>query len=369
MILLCNTFITETRPTIGKGFVDRGNLKKFSNYDIFKYSLASLSTAYDWSKVILKIKLDDIYAHKRDDLESFILNIFDPARLVLNWERNTNQHDWIKTYDLLDDNLIWFYCNHDHIFIEPSRTYINQVVDAMVLENDLCSLAFSHWPECVRTAQLGGVWNPISPTSYKIEEKYMSVVGNSFDSIQIITKQLYKEWWLSGNFNEYFLPRPDYFGKGLAEIKSVPVHKTIIPFKELCRHFDGYQHCTPPIGNNKCPAIDIPAGFFENNINIEYGYPKSSDPQITNFDPTNKNYFAYDVSGTDYKWTVDDIPLFWKPRINSVRTTSNIDPEQMLQHRLLSILNMIYYNGFPVEKIVESKILASYMSDNTTFSL
>ena len=54
MILFCNTFITETKPQIGKGFVFRENLKSFSNFDIFKYSLASLAVAYDWSKVILK---------------------------------------------------------------------------------------------------------------------------------------------------------------------------------------------------------------------------------------------------------------------------------------------------------------------------
>jgi hypothetical protein len=31
MILFCNTFITETKPHIGKGFVFRENLKSFSN--------------------------------------------------------------------------------------------------------------------------------------------------------------------------------------------------------------------------------------------------------------------------------------------------------------------------------------------------
>jgi hypothetical protein len=41
MILFCNTFITETKPSIGKGFVFRENLKLYSNFDIFKYSLAS----------------------------------------------------------------------------------------------------------------------------------------------------------------------------------------------------------------------------------------------------------------------------------------------------------------------------------------
>ena len=46
MIYFCNTFITETKPKIGKGYLDRGNLRKFTNFDIFKYSLASVSKIY-----------------------------------------------------------------------------------------------------------------------------------------------------------------------------------------------------------------------------------------------------------------------------------------------------------------------------------
>ena len=76
MILLCNTFLTETTPSIGKGLVNRENLKTFSNFDIFKYSLASLAVAYPWSKVILKIELDPIYQNRKKELEDFIKKEF-----------------------------------------------------------------------------------------------------------------------------------------------------------------------------------------------------------------------------------------------------------------------------------------------------
>ena len=36
---------------------------------------------------------------------------------------------------------------------------------------------------------------------------------------------------------------------------------------------------------------------------------------VNNFDPVNFYYKAVNNSGADYKWTLDDIPEFWKSRI------------------------------------------------------
>jgi hypothetical protein len=367
MIYLCNTFITETKPIIGKGFVDRQNLKNFSNFDIFKYSLASISKAYKWSKVILKIELDEIYKPRQEELNDFINDEFKGRDLYLEWKRNTYQNDWIETYDMLNDRLIWFYCNHDHIFIDSDSSYLNSLIEKMENEEEFCSLGFSHWPEVIRTAKFGGS-PPQNPMSYKFENNFISVRNNCCDSIQIITKELYKNWWCTGQFNQYKLPRPDYFGLGLPEIKPVATHKVILPLKELCRHFDGYQHCYPPILNDKCPAIDIPEGFFNNNIKINYGFDdRSLDNTITDFNPTNSSYFAHDLKGTDYKWTLEDIPSFWKSRILNITQSDNINKETMIQHRLLSILNSIYYNGYPVDKEVENAIINLYLKNHSEF--
>ena len=66
MILLINVFITDislpgTLTDNSKSY-NRKFLKNFNNLDIFKYSLASLSKAYDWKRVILKISLDENYS-------------------------------------------------------------------------------------------------------------------------------------------------------------------------------------------------------------------------------------------------------------------------------------------------------------------
>jgi hypothetical protein len=364
MILFCNTFITETKPPIGKGFVFRENLKSFSNFDIFKYSLASLAVAYNWSKVILKISLDDIYKHRQQELEEFIKAEFSKFDLILEWERNVYQNDWKRDYKLIDNNLIWFYCNHDHIFFDSSKEYLNTLVNKMK-DEQLCTLLFSHYPECIRTAKQDlhpyPINNPLTSQSYKINEDYISIRSSNFDSIQIITKELYYRWWFEGEFNHIKLPRPDFFGIGLAEIKSVPEHTLFLPLKEICRHFDGYQHIQPAITNNQCPAIDIPIGFFEKNIKIRYGYDDYKEGW-TNINPKNDYYYAYNKSGTDYKFTLNDLPLVWEGRISEIDSNSNIDEEEMLQYRLKSVLEMIYTSDYYViDKEVEEKILNEYL--------
>jgi hypothetical protein len=353
MILFCNTFITESKP-FGKGNVVRNNLKSFNNLDIFKYSLTSLAIAYDWSKVILKISLDDCYKHKQDELEQFIQSNFSQFNLVLEWQRNEYQNDWKRDYKLLDNNLIWYYCNHDHIFLDSSKDYLAELVNIMK-DEELCSLQFSHFPENIRTAK--------SNPKYTIHNNHISFESTNFDSIQIITKELYHRWWFEGEFNHIKLGRPDFFGIGLAEIKPMPTHKLIVPLKEICRHFDGYQHIQPIIDNNQCPAIDIPAGFFENNIKIRYGYDDYKEGW-TNINPKNEYYYAYNKTGTDYKFTLFDLPLIWKDKVSVVDSNPNIDEEEMLQSRLKSIFDMIYTSPyFEIDEDVSNKIFNKYLEN------
>ena len=375
MILFINTFITETPVNPNWGYqkqFPRINLKSFSNFDIFKYSLASLAVAYPWSKVILKISLDDIYKSRQQELEDFIKTEFKDFNLILEWWRNEYQNDWKQDYKLLDDNLIWYYCNHDHIFFDNSTQHLYELVNQFNNSN-LTTIFFSHFPEIIRTAKQGTHPHPTIPPithpSYHIHDDYASVELDNFDSIQIITKDLYYKWWFEGEFNHIRLPRPDFFGIGLAEIKPLPKHKLVIPFKEICRHFDGYQHMYPPITNNQCPAIEIPPGFFENDIKIRYGYDDYKEGWV-NINPKNPNYYAYDKTGTDYKFTLEDLPLVWKNRISVIDSNHNIDEEEMIQYRLKSILEMIYTSEyFIVDDELKDKILNEYLKNYPQYQI
>ena len=147
------------------------------------------------------------------------------------------------------------------------------------------------------------------------------------------------------------------------------LHTTASPIKEICRHFDGYQHIMIPITNNQCPAIDIPPGFFEDNIKIRYGYDDYKEGWV-NINPKNTDYYAYNKSGTDYKFTLDDLPLVWKNRISFIDSNPNIDEEEMLQHRLKSILDIIYTSEYySIDKEVEIKILNEYLKQYPKYQL
>ena len=167
MILLCNTFITETKPAIGKGYVFRGNLSSSNNFDTFKYSLSSFAVAYKWPKVLLFIELDPIYHSRQAELEQHIRQEFKDFEIDLRWKRNYYQEDWKQTYELLDDSLIWFYCNHDHIFFDSSKEYLEYLVDE-IRNQEVCSLQFSHWPENIRTARNGGAAPPRDPSTFAL---------------------------------------------------------------------------------------------------------------------------------------------------------------------------------------------------------
>jgi len=254
----------------------------------------------------------------------------------------------------LDDNLIWYYCNHDHIFFDSSKDYLAELVNK-IKDEELCSLQFSHFPENIRTAK--------SNPKYTIHNNHISFESINFDSIQIITKELYRRWWFEGEFNHIKLGRPDFFGIGLAEIKPMPMHKVIVPLKELCKHFDGYQHVQPIIDNNQCPAIDIPIGFFENDIKIRYGYDDYIEGW-TNINPKNNNYYAYNTSGTDYKFTLNDLPLVWKDKISVIDSNVKIDDEEMIAYRIKSIFDMVSTSPyFEIDEEVINKIFNKYLEN------
>ena len=104
MILLYNVYITETNPKLNNIQLNykknRSNLNNQFNFDIFKYSIASVSKIYNWKRAIIYVKLDEIYNHRKDELEQFLKKEFEHTELILRWTRNEHQTDWIEMYEL-----------------------------------------------------------------------------------------------------------------------------------------------------------------------------------------------------------------------------------------------------------------------------
>lgn len=379
MILLFNVFLTNSS---GNQFVkfDRGNLDTSSKLDITKYCLSSLSVL-NFSKVILNIELDLNIYDKNDylELKNFVNKEFIGCEIIFNEKRNSNQSDWIDTYEKIGDKkLIFLLCNHDHVFINSNNFWYNYI---KCLDYDPTLTIFnSHWLESIRSAQSGYIeLNELKPRKlnkgYSIKKNYVEYESISLDSINIITSDIYKNWFFEGNWGNFSLPRVDGIGKGnLFDIKNylgltlIP-QKIIVPYKEQFRHFDGYMH--QRISNQVCPALSIPTGFFKNEIKIRYGYEDYKEGWV-NFNPKKEYYRAYNLNGTDDKITIEDFPLFWKNKIVEIDVNKNINEEEMIQHRLKAVLDMLHYDDryFKyVDKEIENNILTEYLKSYKNYEL
>ena len=74
--------------------------------------------------------------------------------------------------------------------------------------------------------------------------------------------------------------------------------------------------------------------------------------------------------GTDYKFTLEDLPLVWKGRISKIDSNPDISREEMIQYRLKSILEMIYTSEYYiVDKEVEEKILNEYLKNYPEYQI
>jgi hypothetical protein len=392
MVLLFNTYITDASSTGGVWKVlgislDRGHLSNYNKIDILKYCLASLAVAYPWKRAIINIELDTPYNTKENskELEKFVKNEFKNIDLIFSFKRNLHQEDWISTYGLINSDVIAFICNHDHIFLDNSTKYLEELVQLKDQYKNLY-IALSHYPEFIRMAKCGYIdllKGETTPSSFwetsEVKENHVHTVREIFDSIAIISKSLYENWFLEGTWdliepspgifktNKIELGRTEGAGViGLGEIKrllKLPITEVdqVIPYREMFRHFDGYWH--QQISNNHCPSLDIPPGFFENDIKIRYGYDDYKEGWV-NINPKNPNYQAYSKSGTDYKFTLQDLPRVWKGRISVIDSNPSIDEEEMISYRLKAILEIIYNNPYYdpyIDEELKNKILEYYL--------
>jgi hypothetical protein len=399
MILLFNVFVTDGSSTRGQWeslgvSYDRGNLSKSNKLDILKYSLASYAVAYPWKRAIINVELDNGYNSEENQIElrNFIHNEFKDIDLVFSNKRNLSQYDWANTYNLLNDDVIFYQCNHDHIFIDSSNEYLIELVKLKDIYKENLTITTSHFPEIIRTSKPGYIDHNESISSnpnltYELKDNHIYYEGKVLDSLIIITKEIYHNWFLEGDWSSIQVPK-DLFSSGKIELTRTEgtgiigiggikdilgspfiKQKIVTPYKELFRHFDGYWH--QKISNNQCPAIDIPNGFFEYDIKIRYGYDDYKEGWV-NINPKSEFYYAYDKKGVDYKCLLEDIPLVWKNRISTIDSNPDIDKEEMIQYYLKSILEMIYthpkYDQY-LEDELKNSILVKYLENHPEYRI
>ena len=326
MILLINVKITSYRLS----HYDRAAwLPKSDRMDIFKYCLASYATMLPLiSKCEFYIELAPEFISRRDELEEYIKSLYPETKLSLNWHRHNYSHQWRTWCDntITDDNEpIWFAGNDDHIFIDSTLDVLSAGLD--LLQNDqnpLSQLYYSHWPEQMRLAyhQKGTLSD---------DKNYIVRDWRTFDAITIMKGARWKQYWFAQDWGNLELYRTDPLWHAGYELTG-PVY---VPTKELVRHYDGYSH----VGklSNTTPPLIIPPGFFDNDIMIKFGYA-NRDNMYTNLNPTSEWLYTFSQCGTDYRWGLSDIPLFWQGRIKSIEIAEDLDLESLNQARNAAML-------------------------------
>lgn len=250
---------------------------RFDRYEVLKYALKTYATI-DFKKVYLFIRFDECYANRKEDLQRHVVELFGEDKVEIIWDRYEYQHQWHNFMTRLcsenDPNeAVWFFSNDDHMFIDIDQDLLKEGLELLKTDaSPFKTIYTSHWPEMLR---------------YSGKFGHPTVVGNfiktnilNTDSFQIMNINYLKYFFLEmdwkgtqhkrlDNFKEHF----ESFGNDFNEspykeiqenynIKLTRHHDLqtlFVPMREICRHFDAYDHVKIPIDKSSLfPALVLP---------------------------------------------------------------------------------------------------------------
>ena len=322
MIVWFNCKISDIRPNPQP----RYHLRNDNRFDIARYSFASFVPLLPLiSKIVFNLEMADGHSHQQAEMEEWLLKIFPKDKLIINWYRCNNIAQWREMQSLfneIDDDLIFPAGNEDHIFMDSNIEVFKEALISINESRDPgATLMTSHWPESIRAVtHFNGV---------KLGNLVSYSIGNN-DAIRVMKKEFFN-WYIDQVKNlDMFIFRTEHWNA-----IGLPNNLIHVPTKEQFRHFDGYAHVN--IGPDYAPPLDIPVGFFESAITVKYGFA-DRDPDCVNINPMSDTLYAADGAGTDYKWCLADIPVFWKSYIKEIIVAPNIDEAAMKEARDINVL-------------------------------
>ena len=256
MILFFNVLVT---PGDFIHRYNRGNLYTDDKVDVFKYSISSIAPIYDWSSVVIQYELDASYKHRRLEVDNYLKSLFPNQKnlSIRQGVRNTKQSHWQKTVEelnLLEDKIIFFSCNHDHVFTDNQTEYFDHCIDTFKkYENEHSVMMLSGYYESIEHLRM----------PYWIDGPLVGRKIPLSDSFMVITKSLLREWWCSSvNFGDAYLSRTD----GIKKADESLMYNCFFMSRQAFNHYDGYQNVIYP-GKfhymEHCPPLVIPEGYFE----------------------------------------------------------------------------------------------------------
>lgn len=314
MILLYNVLITDNRASAsGMNRVDR--------LDLFKYALASFACIGRIRRVILYVQLDGRYAEREVELRDYANTLFPHTPVEYYPHSPASQSEWQKALEgspvMTTDGPILYSGNDDHVFIDHDETVLYEGLDLMAAEpkEHINTLHFTSWTEAISTVfQLG---------DFKRVGRYWVTDQLYPDAIQIVNQTFFRHVVFDLDWGGAYFRRTDPFLTNWypllgdyafgSKVPHPPVRK-FVPLRELVRHFDAYHHVRVSFEN--CPMLDIPPGFFDRTIRIDYcGHP---DKRLFGYYP----WGPFEASGDRKVW--EDLPLFWRSRIAEIRMGKSV---------------------------------------------
>lgn len=296
--LLINTGVFNT-PL--RKIVNRGLLPIDNPLDVFKYMISSIGVfSHIFEQAIIRIELESCFNDRESELFEWIKQEIKCPLIYTNY-RNSTQEQWQKECETIEDeDFICYFGNHDHIFIDSSLITLVRSLESLKKFKDYKTLYLSHWSQ-----KLGAITDINNNIGY--------YYYNECDSVNFVSGNLFRYWWNNRKYTEEQWRRTDE----LHYCVDSPMVYIVVPKRELFRHYDGYEQY------NRCPALIIPPGFFENNIKIRYGYNNRISDWI-NINPLYPNYLDVDINGMDLRTSITDVPLCWQDKISEIDFNSKL---------------------------------------------
>lgn len=338
MILFINVYLDYNGLSPLQMPYDRLNLSIHQKDEVFLYTLESYKTI-TWSKVIVYCEVSEDFPDKNNFYDK-IIEIFPNAEL--HKTRNAYQEQWQLAIDTLPDELIWYAGNHDHPYIAPNHDQLNKLIDKLEKsENFYKGAVYSHHPDICTTI----MHEPSFEWQYEGDGVSSYYVSRA-EGIMIVNKNLFKAWWFDYEYNGAFIPRADWH-----DVTCQSPHcRIFLPVKELCRHFDGHNFSAYSYENRDITPLEIPNGFWDNDIKIDF-YSDERQPDRLWVNPCVKDYYSVDTNGVDYKFLVEDVPLFWKDRISDIKVHKQINKS------LKKARNLAFYHSANARKFMNNMMV------------
>jgi hypothetical protein len=326
VILWFNNKISDIRGRVDPRF----HLRNENRLDVAKYTYASY-IALDplISKYVFTLEMADGFAGRESEMQDWLEQIIPADKLILRWKQYTNLEQWRdlqKEFENIGDDIIYPAGAEDHVFLDSSIDVFKRGIDLIKQDPDpMASIMTSDFAVYIRAnMRLDG-----QLTSCK---NYLSFDMNNSDSTKVVKKEYFDSELDRVPNNDIRLIRYESWNS-FAPLRRMKLYSAT---KEQCRHFDGYSFMHMP--PEYCPPLEIPTGFF-NGMTIKYGFD-NYDPNCVNINPLKPAEKVVDpIQGTDYRFTLNDIPLFWRPFIKEIIIADNVDNIQMARLRDSHMLN------------------------------